>query len=57
MNIGQFMVGYRTAWEQRDTVLFSSTGSACIDGVAQARFARGLCADARIWWHSMPPPA
>jgi SnoaL-like domain len=28
-----------------------------LDGVIQARFTRGLCAEARIWWHSMPQPA
>jgi hypothetical protein len=28
-----------------------------LDGVLQARFADGLCAQARIWWHSMPQPA
>ena len=25
-----------------------------LDGVLQARFAQGLCAEARIWWHSTP---
>lgn len=25
-----------------------------LDGVLQARFADGLCAEARIWWHSLP---
>lgn len=25
-----------------------------LDGVLQARFVDGLCAEARIWWHSMP---
>ncbi len=28
-----------------------------LDGVLQARFAAGLCAEARIWWHSMPQAA
>ena len=28
-----------------------------LDGVLQARFAGGLCREARIWWHSMPEPA
>lgn len=27
-----------------------------LDGVVQARFAGGLCTEARIWWHSMPQP-
>ena len=27
-----------------------------LDGVLQASFAQGLCAEARIWWHSMPEP-
>jgi SnoaL-like domain len=25
-----------------------------LDGVLRARFAQGLCTEARIWWHSMP---
>ena len=25
-----------------------------LDGVLQASFSGGLCAEARIWWHSMP---
>lgn len=25
-----------------------------LDGVLQARFSGDLCAEARIWWHSMP---
>lgn len=28
-----------------------------LDGVLQAEFSGGLCAEARIWWHSMPQPA
>lgn len=28
-----------------------------LDGVLQATFSGGLCAQARIWWHSMPQPA
>jgi hypothetical protein len=28
-----------------------------LDGVLQASFSGGLCAQARIWWHSMPQPA
>jgi len=28
-----------------------------LDGVMQARFADGLCAEARLWWHSLPQPA
>ncbi len=27
-----------------------------LDGVLQASFSDGLCAEARIWWHSMPEP-
>jgi hypothetical protein len=27
-----------------------------LDGMLQARFAGGLCAEARLWWHSMPQP-
>ena len=25
-----------------------------LDGILQARFAGGLCEEARLWWHSMP---
>ena len=28
-----------------------------LDGVLQAEFSGGLCAEARIWWHSMPQTA
>ncbi len=28
-----------------------------LDGVLVATFRDGLCAEARIWWHSMPSPA
>jgi len=28
-----------------------------LDGMLQARFADGLCTEARIWWHSMPQAA
>ncbi len=27
-----------------------------LDGVLQARFADGACAECRLWWHSMPQP-
>jgi hypothetical protein len=28
-----------------------------LDGMLQAKFALGLCSEARIWWHSMPQSA
>lgn len=28
-----------------------------LDGILFAKFVRGLCSEARIWWHSMPQPS
>lgn len=63
-------VTYQVASEELFRIWAQSTGTNLVarkpgdplprmvlDGVLQARFSGGLCASARIWWHSMPQPA
>jgi hypothetical protein len=65
--IARWHVTYQVASEELFRIWASSTGTGLparkagdplprmiLDGVLQARFMRGLCAEARIWWHSMP---
>ncbi len=60
---------YQVASEELFRVWAASTGTnlvarkpgdplprMALDGVLQATFERGLCREARIWWHSMPLP-
>ncbi len=68
--IAHWHVDYRVASEELFQIWARSTGtslparkpgdplpSMVLDGVLQARFAAGLCTQARIWWHSMPRAA
>ena len=68
--IAHWHVTYQVASEELFQIWARSTGTGLparkpgdplprmiLDGVIQARFAQGLCAEARIWWHSMPEPA
>ena len=68
--IAHWHVTYQVASEELFQIWARSTGTGLparkpgdplprmiLDGVIQARFAQGLCAEARIWWHSMPQPA
>ena len=69
--IAHWHVTYRVASEELFAIWAKSTGTNLVarrpgdplptmvlDGVLKARFAHGKCAEARIWWHSMPmPPA
>jgi len=68
--IAHWHVTYQAASEELFQIWAQSTGTnllarkpgdplprMVLDGVIQARFAQGLCAEARIWWHSMPQPA
>ncbi len=68
--IAHWHVTYRVASEELFQVWARSTGTNLVarkpgdplprmvlDGVLQAAFSGGLCAQARIWWHSMPQPA
>lgn len=68
--IAHWHVTYQVASEELFQVWAKSTGTNLIarkpgdplprmvlDGVLQAQFAGGLCAQARIWWHSMPQAA
>lgn len=61
---------YQVASEELFQIWARSTGTSLVarqpgdplprmvlDGVLQARFSAGLCAEARIWWHSLPQPA
>jgi hypothetical protein len=65
--IAHWHVTYQVASEELFQIWSRSTGTGLpsrkpgdplprmvLDGVLQARFARGLCKEARIWWHSMP---
>jgi len=64
--IAHWHVTYRVASEELFRIWAKSTGTNLVarkpgdplprmvlDGVLQASFAGGLCAQARIWWHSM----
>ena len=68
--IAHWHVGYQVASEELFRIWASSTGTSLparkpgdplprmvLDGVIQARFSEGLCAEARIWWHSLPQAA
>lgn len=65
--IAHWHVAYQVASEELFEIWARSTGTSLVarkpgdplprmvlDGVLHARFADGLCAEARIWWHSMP---
>lgn len=67
--VAHWHVTYQVASEELFQIWARSTGTGLpprkagdplprmvLDGVLQARFAHGLCAEARIWWHSMPLP-
>ncbi|HRP95033.1 MAG TPA: nuclear transport factor 2 family protein [Rhodocyclaceae bacterium] len=67
--IAHWNVSYQVASEELFRIWAKSTGTSLpsrnpgdplprmvLDGVLQATFADGLCAEARIWWHSMPEP-
>lgn len=67
--IARWHVTYQVASEELFQIWARSTGTSLIarkpgeplprmvlDGVLQASFVDGLCAEARIWWHSMPQP-
>jgi hypothetical protein len=68
--IAHWHVTYQVASEELFQVWARSTGTPLparqpgdplprmvLDGVLQARFQGGVCAEARIWWHSMPQAA
>lgn len=68
--IAHWRTSYQVASEELFAIWARSTGTAVpprkpgealprmvLDGVLQARFDGALCAEARIWWHSMPQPA
>ena len=68
--IAHWHVTYRVASEELFQIWARSTGTSVparragdplprmvLDGVLVATFRDGLCAEARIWWHSMPSPA
>jgi limonene-1,2-epoxide hydrolase len=67
--IAHWHVTYQVASEELFQVWARSTGTNVVarkpgdplprmvlDGILQASFSNGLCAQARIWWHSMPQP-
>ena len=67
--IAHWHVTYQVASEELFQIWARSTGTNLVsrrpgdslprmvlDGVLAARFAGDLCAEARIWWHSMPQP-
>lgn len=67
--IAHWHVTYQVASEELFAIWAKSTGTNLVarrpgdplprmvlDGVLQANFAQGRCAEARIWWHSMPQP-
>ena len=67
--IAHWHVTYQVASEELFQIWARSTGTnllarkpgdplprMVLDGVLQGTFAEGLCAEARIWWHSMPQP-
>lgn len=68
--IAHWRTTYRVASEELFRVWAQSTGTNLVtrkpgdplprmvlDGMLAATFREGLCAEARIWWHSMPAPA
>jgi hypothetical protein len=67
--VAHWHVTYQVASEELFQVWARSTGTnllarkpgdplprMVLDGVLQASFSNGLCAQAHIWWHSMPQP-
>lgn len=65
--IAHWHVTYQVASEELFRIWAASTGTnlvarqtgdplprMALDGVLQARFADGACAECRLWWHSMP---
>ena len=65
--IAHWHVTYRVASEELFRIWARSAGTnlparhpgdplprMALDGLLQARFASGRCAEARIWWHSIP---
>ena len=65
--IAHWHVTYQVASEELFQIWARSTGTGLpprkpgdplprmvLDGMLQARFALGLCAECRIWWHSTP---
>ena len=68
--IAHWHVTYQVASEELFCIWAASTGTNLVarqpgdplpcmvlDGILQATFADGRCAEARLWWHSMPQPA
>ena len=68
--IAHWHVTYQVASEELFQIWARSTGTSLVarkpgdplprmvlDGMLQASFSGGLCAEARIWWHSMPDAA
>ena len=68
--IAHWHVTYQVASEELFQIWVKSTGTSLVarqpgdplprmvlDGVLQAAFSGGLCAEARIWWHSAPDAA
>lgn len=68
--IAHWHVTYQVASEELFQIWARSTGTSLparqpgdplprmvLDGVLQASFAGGLCAEARLWWHSLPQAA
>jgi hypothetical protein len=67
--IAHWHVTYQVASEELFQIWAKSTGTSMVsrkpgdplprmvlDGVLQASFSDKLCAEARIWWHSLPQP-
>lgn len=67
--LAHWHVTYQVASEELFQIWARSTGTGLptrepgdplprmvLDGMLQANFSGGLCAEARIWWHSMPQP-
>jgi len=68
--IAHWHVTYQVASEELFQIWARSTGTSLVarkpgdplprmvlDGILQASFSAGRCAQARIWWHSLPQPA
>lgn len=68
--IAHWHVTYQVASEELFQIWAKSTGTNLVarkpgdplprmvlDGILQATFSGGRCAEARLWWHSMPQPA
>jgi hypothetical protein len=68
--IAHWHVTYQVASEELFQIWARSTGTSLVarqpgdplprmvlDGILQASFAGDRCAQARIWWHSLPQPA